>query len=142
MAIFTTDGSLIQRETSPGGGTYTTIPQATNIKLPEWVRKSVEVYIHDQTAPVIKTGGSEPMEVSFDLAWDPGNATYHQALFTDWAAKTSRSYQVVLPDTGTAQFRFDAVVQKLSAGDLAAEGTDPIKLSVTLKLAAAPTITW
>lgn len=142
MAVFTTDLSLIQRETTPGGGTYTTIPQATNIKLPEWVRKSVEVYIHDQSAPVVKTGGSEPMECTFDLAWDPGNSSYHQQLFTDWTAKTERSYQVVLPDTGTAQFRFNAIVQGLTPGELGAEGTDALTLSVTLKLSAAPTITW
>jgi hypothetical protein len=142
MAVFTTDRALIQRETTPGGGSYTTIPQATNIKLPEWVRKSVEVYIHDQAAPVVKTGGSEPMECSFDLAWDPGNATYHQALFSDFTAKTERSYQVVLPDTGAAQFRFNAIVSGLSAGDLDAEGSNPLLLTVTLKLSAEPTITW
>jgi hypothetical protein len=141
MAAFTTDGALIQRETSPGGGTYTTIPQAMNIKLPAWERKTQEIAVHDQSAPIVKTGGTEPMECSFDLAWDPGNSTYHQTLFTDFTAKTERSYQVVLPDTGAAQFRFNAIVQKLEAEDLDAEGS-PLKLAVTLKLSAAPTITW
>jgi hypothetical protein len=82
------------------------------------------------------------MEVTFDLAWDPGNSAYHQQLFTDFTAKTERSYQIVLSDTGGAQFRFDAIISGLVAGDLSAEGSDPLTLTVTLKLSDVPTITW
>jgi hypothetical protein len=141
MTIYMTDGSLIQRETAPSSGSYVTIPQASKIKLPTWVRKTTDVYIHDQVAPVTKTGAAEPMECTFELAWDPGNATYHQQLFTDWTAKTERSYQVVLTDSGAAQFRFNAIVSNLEPRELDAEGA-PLLLSVTLKLAAEPTITW
>jgi len=140
MTVYTTDLSLMQREITPAGGSYATIPQCSNITPPEWKRKSVEVNIHDQTAPVKKYGGGEGMEVSFDLAWDPANS-YHQALFTDYAAKTERSYQIVLSDTGAAQFRFNAVVGNLKPDDLDAEGKI-LKLTVTLSLAADPTITW
>lgn len=140
MTIYMSDGSLIQRETAPASGTYATIPQASKIKLPTWVRKTTDVYIHDQTAPVTKVGASEPMESTFELAWDPGNAA-HQLLFTDWTAKTERSYQVVLTDSGAAQFRFSAIVSNLEPQELDAEGA-PVLLSVTLKLAAEPTITW
>jgi hypothetical protein len=142
MAVFMSDGTLIQRETTPGGGTYTTIPQATNITPPKWVRKTADVYIHDQNAPVVKTGAYEAMEVSFQLAWDPGNSAYHQVLFSDADAKTERSYQIVFPDTGTAQFRFNAIVSAIEPGEASAEGTEPLTLTVTLKLSAAPTITW
>lgn len=140
MTVFTTDGTLIQREVTPGGGTYATIVQCSNIVPPEWKRKSVEVSIHDQVAPVKKYGGGEGMESSFDLAWDPGNA-YHQQLFADYTAKTSRSYQIIVPDTGTAQFRFDAVIGGLKADDFDAEGKI-LKLTVTLSLAVEPAITW
>ena len=140
MTVYMTDGSLIQRETAPASATYATIPQASKIKLPTWVRKTTDVYIHDQTAPVTKVGASEPMESTFELAWDPGNA-YHQQLFADWSAKTERSYQVIIPDTGAAQFRFNAIVSNLEPQELDAEGV-PLLLSVTLKLAAEPTITW
>lgn len=140
MTIFTTDGSLVQREISPGGGTYATIPQVMTAKLPPHERKTQDVYIHDQSAPVTKTGGTEPMEATFDVAWDPANS-YHQNLWADFTAKTSRNYRMILPDTGAAQFDFAAIVSKLEADDLDAEG-NPLKLSVTLKLAAAPTITW
>jgi hypothetical protein len=141
MTVYMTDGTLIQREVTPGGGTYATIPQATNITPPKHIRKSTDVYIHDQSAPVVKTGAYEAQEVTFELAWDPGNA-YHQAIYSDADAKTERSYQIVFPDTGAAQFRFNAVVSAVEPGDADAEGANALSLSVTLKLSAAPTITW
>lgn len=142
MAVFMTDGTLLQREVTPGGGTYATIPQVMNITPPKFARKSADVFIHDQVAPVTKTGGAEAMECSAELAWDPGNAAYHQALFSDWTAKTERSYQIVFPDTGTAQFRFNAIVSNIEIGDANAEGSDPLTATVTFKLSAAPVITW
>lgn len=139
--VYMTDGTLIQRETTPGGGTYTTIPQAMKITPPKWSRKTTDVYIHDQSAPVTKTGAYEAQEVSFDIAWNPADA-YHQALFTDADAKTERSYQIVFPDSGEAQFRFNAIVSNLEPAEADAEGTNPLQLTVTLKLSAAPVITW
>jgi hypothetical protein len=139
-AVYTTDLSLLQRETTPGGGTYTTIPQCSVITPPEWKRKSASINIMDQTAPITKYGGGEAMEMTADLAWDPTNS-YHQQLFADYTAKTSRSYQIVLSDTGAAQFRFDAVIGGLKPDALDAEGKI-LKLTVTLALAADPTITW
>jgi hypothetical protein len=135
------DGMLLQREVTPGGGTYVTIPQCMTTTPPALVRKSTDVYIHDQSAPVVKTGAYESMEVPFNLAWDPGNA-YHQQLFADIEAKTERSYQLVFPDTGAAQFRFNAVVGGLTPAEADAEGSNPLQLAGTLKLSAAPTITW
>lgn len=140
MALFTTDRSLIQREVTPGGGTYATIPQSTTIQLPEWTRKIIDTYIHDQAAPVRKLGGAEPMELTFSVAWDPANS-YHQDLFADWTAKTERSYQAVAADTGAAQFRASAVVGSLKPSEWTAEG-EVAQLEVTLALSAEPTITW
>lgn len=139
MSVYTTDGSLLKREVTPGGGTYATIPQVMSIKFPAHERKTQDVYIHDQSAPVVKTGGLEAQECSFDLAWDPADS-YHQALWTDFTAKTSRNYRVVLPDSGSWQADFAALVSKIELDDLDAEG-NPLKLSVTLKLSAEPTIT-
>lgn len=141
MTVYMTDGTLLQREVTPSGGTYATIPQCTNITPPKHTRKSTDVYIHDQSAPVTKTGSYEPQEVTFEVAWDPGDS-YHQTLYADVEAKTERSYQIVFPDTGSAQFRFNAVVSSLEPADADAEGTNPLSLSCTLKLSAAPTITW
>lgn len=139
MTVNLTDASLMQREITPAGGSYATITQCTNIKPPKWERKSTEVYIHDQSAPVVKLGALNAMEASFDAAFDPGNS-YHTQLLTDLSAKTERSYQIVLSDTGGYQIRFNAVVNAIEFDDLDAEG-NPLKISVTLKLSAEPVVT-
>lgn len=141
MTINMTDGTLFQRETSAGSGVYTTISQCMNITPPKKVRKTADVYIHDQSAPVVKTGAYEAMETVISLAADFDSAT-HQALFADQDAKTSRSYQIVFPNAGLAQWRFDAIISGIEPGDASAEGTDPQTVDVTFKLAASPTITW
>lgn len=138
--VYMSDGALMQRETTPGGGTYTTIPAATTITPPKRVRKTADVYTHDQ-GTITKTGGREPMECVFTVAWDPAN-TMHQDLFTDEAAKTERNYQLVLPDTGAATQAFAAIVSSIEPSELSAEGTDALQLTVTLKLNGADTWTW
>ena len=141
MTIHTTDRSLIQRETTPGGGTYSTIPQALEIQLPSWARKIIDTYIMDQGPPVRKLGGMEAQELTFKLAWDPGNTAHHQVLFSDFDAKTERSYQAVAADTGAAQFRFNAAISNMVPSAWTAEGV-VMELEVTLALSAQPVITW
>lgn len=136
-----TDGTLFQREVTPGGGTYVTIAQVMNIKPPSRTRKKADVYIHDQSAPVVKYGAYEAMSVEIELAFDNGAAA-HQQFYSDQDAKTSRSYQIVYPDAGGRQDRFDALIEGIEPGDQTAEGTDPQSATITFGLAASATITW
>jgi hypothetical protein len=136
-----TDGTLFQRETSPGAGTFATIAQAINIKPPTKSRKKAEIYIHDQSAPVVKYGAFEAMSVEIELAFD-NTAAAHQQFHTDIDAKTERNYQIVFPDTGAAQWRFAATIESITSGDQAAEGTDAQTATIVFGLAAAPVITW
>lgn len=133
MTVNTTDGSLIQRETTPGSGTFSTILQATNITPPKIVRKKVQVSIHDQDSPVTKRGGLEPQECSFSLAFDPSDAM-HLALRADARDKTERLYQIILPDSGAYQMRFTAGVDSFEFQNLDAEGS-PLLVDVVLGLA-------
>lgn len=138
--VYMSDGTLLKRETATPG-TYTTIPGVMNITPPKWTRKTADVYVMDQSAPVVKTGAYEAQEVTFELAWDPADTT-HQSFFTDADSKASKNYKIVFPDSGAAEMGFAAVVSSIEPADANAEGGDPLKLSVTLKLAAAATITW
>lgn len=136
-----TDGTLFKRETTPGGGTFTTIAQVINITLPKKTRKTAEVFIHDQSTPVVKTGAYEAMECSIELAFDMDSAA-HQAFETAIDAKSSLNYQILFPNSGGATFSFEAVIKSLEYGDANAEGTDPQTATITFALAAAPTIAW
>lgn len=141
MTAYTTDGALLQRETTPGSGVFVTIPQVMTFKPPKRTRKTVDVAIHDQDTPISLTGGREAQEVTATVAWDPGN-TYHQDLFADEDAKTSRNYKIVLPDTGAAVAAFAASIQDLDPGELSAEGTEALQISFVLKLSAVESWTW
>jgi hypothetical protein len=141
MAINMTDGTLFKRENTPSGGVYSTIAQVMNITFPKLSRKTAEVYIHDQSAPVVKTGAYEAMEAVIELAFD-GDAAAHQAFKTDIDAKSALNYKIIMPNTGAAEFAFSAVIKDLEWGDAGAEGTDAQTATVTFALAAAPTITW
>lgn len=141
MTVHMTDGTLFKREATPGGGTFTTIAQVMNIVFPKKVRKTAQVYIHDQNTPVTKTGAYEAMECSIELAFDSDSAA-HQAFDTDIDAKSSLNYQIVLPNAGATVWALTGVITAMEMGDAGAEGTDPQSCTIKIALAAAPSITW
>ena len=132
-SIFMSDGTLLKVSNMASPTVITTIPNVMNITPPARMRKTTDVYIHDQSTPVTKTGAYEPMEVTFELAWDPAN-TYHALLASDQDAKTSRDYKIVLPTSPTRTYSFTAQVSQMEPAQADAEGTEPLKLAVTLKL--------
>ena len=93
--VFMSDGTLLQVSPTASPQAYVTIPGVMNITPPSRARKTTDVYVHDQTAAITKTGAYEAMEVSFELAWDPSDAR-HAALFTEQDAKTERYYRIQL----------------------------------------------
>jgi len=137
--VFMSDGTLLKYLSVSSPTTYTTIPGVMNVTPPSRTRKSTDVYVHDSAAPITKTGAYEPMEVAFELAWDPSD-TAHLALFTAQAAKTAGSYKIVLPSSPTYTFTFTATVSQLEPVQASAEGTDPLKLNCVLKLSGDYTL--
>jgi hypothetical protein len=133
--VFMSDGTLLQVSATSSPEAYATIPGVMNLTPPSRVRKSTDVYVMDQSAPIVKTGAYEAQEVSFTLAYDPGDAK-HVALQTAQAAKSTGYYRVVLPTSPTYRQTFSAQVASFEFAELSAEGTDAIQANVTLKLAA------
>lgn len=137
--VFMSDGTLLRVSSMASPEVYTTIPGVMNITPPPRKRKSTDIYVHDSAAAITKTGAYEPMEVSFELAWDPGDTT-HQALFTAQDAKTVKRYKIVLPSSPNYTFTFLATVSQLEPQSASAEGTDPLKLNCVLKLSGDYTL--
>jgi hypothetical protein len=133
--VFMSDGTLLKVSATSSPEAYSTIPGVMNLTPPSRVRKSTDIYVMDQTAPVVKTGAYEPHEVAFTLAYDPGEAS-HVALQTSQAAKTTKYYRVVLPTSPAYTQTFAAQVASFEFAELSAEGTDAIQANVTLKLSA------
>lgn len=141
MTIAMTDGTLFQRENTPGGGVYTTIAQVMNIKPPTYTRKKAEVYTHDSATPTVKYGAREAMSCEIELAFD-NTASAHQLFHTDEAAKSVINYKIIYPDTGARADVFAATIESIAPGDQNAEGTDPQTATITFGLSGAPSITW
>jgi hypothetical protein len=138
-SIFMSDGTLLKASTMASPEVYNTIPNVMNITPPSRTRKTTDVYVHDQSVPITKTGAYEPMEVTFELAWDPAN-TYHSQLDSDQEAKTVRNYKIILPTSPTKTMSFSATVSQMQGVQADAEGTEPLKLACTLKLSGNYTI--
>jgi hypothetical protein len=137
--VFMSDGTLLKVSSMASPEVFSTIEGVMNITPPPRTRKSTDIYVHDQSAPITKTGAYEPMEVSFELAWDPSEAS-HQALFTAQGAKTVKNYKIVLPSSPNYTFTFAATVSQLEPVSASAEGTDPLKLNCVLKLSGDYTL--
>lgn len=139
-SIFMSDGTLLKVSNMASPTVFTTIPNVMNITPPSRTRKTTDVYVHDQSVPITKTGAYEPMEVTFEMAWDPSN-TYHVLLDTDQNNKTARDYKIVLPTSPTKTMSFTATVSQMQGVQADAEGTEPLKLACTLKLSGNYTLT-
>lgn len=139
-SIFMSDGTLLKVSTMASPEVLNTIPNVMNITPPSRARKTTDVYVHDQSAPITKTGAYEPMEVTFEMAWDPSN-THHIQLDSDQNNKTARNYKIVLPTSPAKTMSFRALVSQLQPVQADAEGTEPLKLSCTLKLDGNYTLT-
>jgi hypothetical protein len=138
--VYMSDGTLLQVSSMASPEVFSTIPGVMNVTPPARTRKSTDVYVHDQSVPITKTGAYEPMEVSFELAWDPGE-TSHTALFTAQDAKTEKNYKIVLPTSPTKTMSFAATVSQLEPVAADAEGSEPLKLNCVLKLTGNYTLT-
>lgn len=138
--VFMTDGTLVQVGSLASPPAYATISGVMNVTPPSRTRKSTDVYIMDQVGPVTKTGNLESQELSFDLAYDPGDAA-HTGLFTALSAKTTKYWRILFPTSPTAKMIFAGIVSAIEFDAASAEGTDPLKVKVTVKLSADYTLT-
>lgn len=139
MTIRFTDGAAFQRENTPGGGVFTTIAQAMNIKPPAKTRKESTVYTHDSPDPETVYGGNEPMKYELELAFDD-TAAGHKQLHTDYDAKSDINYRVLWPSG--RQEDFSAKIGSIQDGELNAEGTEPQTATVVFGLTSERAITW
>lgn len=118
-----------------GAGGFTEIAQIRDLDGPSMARDSIET-THRGTSK-LKTfiaGLQDNGEVSFDIVYDPSDAT-HTELQTDLDAGTNQEYQITFPDASTVTF--DAFVMELGASSPLA---DVMTADVTLKISGG--IVW
>jgi len=138
MAGLDAFGAVLERSDMDSNPTFTEIANVTSISGPSISRNVYDTTAHDSPDAYmefiggLKDGG----ELSFELNWDPENAT-HEALFSDLNDIVPRDYNLVLPQD-IATFAMTAI---LTAFDVGLPVDDKLTASVTYKITGKPTLT-
>lgn len=135
MAKYAAFGTLLKRA-------GTTIAQVQNISGPGLSLDTEDVTTHDQATAWEEVVGTilRSGEVTLDIVYDPNHATHKNAaggLLADLAARTSVSYTLIFPSSGTVTWTFTALV---TGFEPSAPYDGALTASVTLKLTGAPTL--
>ena len=139
MSKYAAFGTTLYRGTSGGGTAYVNV---MDISGPGLSADTEDVTSHDSTGAweevivtILRSG-----EVTFDIAYDPANATHKNAaggLIADFVSRASTTFTLVFPDTGATEWAFTAFVTGF-------EPTAPVggslTASVTMKLTGQPTL--
>ena len=122
-----------------GAGGYTTIAAVRDIDGPSLTTDSVEVTSRDSTNRYreILAGMQDGGEVTFDIVYDPADATHNATAGLVFLQKngTSKTYQVAFP--GSINWTFTAIVTKFQ---VKAPLEDSLTADVTLKISGEPTL--
>lgn len=121
---------------------FALIAEQTTIDGPNTSVPTIDVTSHESTAAEFIAGMPDNGEVTFEGLF-VGTDSQQQQLWTDRTAGTLRNFEMEFPDNAGAnatKFEFAAIVTALnfSAGGV----SDPLRISGTLKISGAATITW
>jgi hypothetical protein len=127
-------GTLLKRDT-------VTIAEVTKLDLPNLKLDTADVTSHDSNGwrefiGLLKDGGT----FSADINYVPGTATHKNAtggLLADLVAGTSAEYSIVIPDSPSSTWTFDALVTDFKAS---APVDGKLAATVTFKVTGAPTL--
>ena len=139
MAKYDAYGTTLYRGTSGAG---TAIAQIQTISGPALALDTEDVTSHDSTnaweevvGTILRSG-----ELSFDIVYDPANATHAASgsgLLADLEGRASTTYTLVFPDSGATEWVFVAFVTGFEP-DAPHDGA--LTAACTLKLTGDPTL--
>jgi predicted secreted protein len=130
-------GSALQRGDGGGPEVFTTIPSCKTLGGPKVDSTQIDTTTLD-TAGGYETfvmGLKKPGTVSFELVWDPQDAT-HRGLLTDFDNKTLRNFKIIWPDAGPESFTFAAYVKSWEP-----KASPQTELSITMELQISGAVT-
>ena len=137
MAGKVAQGTLLQRESSLGSASFTTIANCKSWDGPSTENPEIDVTSLTSTAKEFVGGLVDYGELTLELNFDPNNAT-HQQLFADMEASpptvTGWRIQFVNP---TVNYYWQAFVKSFS---ISGEVDGVISGSLTLRLSGARTV--
>jgi len=138
MTKYAAYGTTLKR----GGTGGVAVANILSISGPSLELDTEDVTTHDSTgaweevvATILRSG-----EVSFDIAYDPNNATHKNAsggLLADFVARTSQTWAITFPSSPAVSWSFTAFVTGFEP-DAPVDGA--LTAAVTMKLTGQPTL--
>lgn len=126
---------VLERETTPGGGTYAPVANMTSLSGPGIEREQIDVTAHDSPDQWeefvfgIKRSGEVEIEVNYD-------PVAHDALLDDFSSSKPRGYRIVWPDDAATTWSFKA---GLVGFEPEAPHDDKLAATCTFKVSGPPT---
>ena len=146
MTYEKTFGTVLNIGDGPVSGTptYTAVAQVKNVG--DFEISAVMADVTNHASPggfreFIQSGIFETGELELKLVYDPAQATHANAsggLLHALLNGTLLAYQIVLPDTGSTTWTFDAYVQGVTTQ--IGEGEEALTQSVTLQITGQPVL--
>lgn len=127
-------GVVLEREVTPGGGTYAAIANIASLTGPSIEREQIDVTAHDSPDQWeefvfgIKRSG----EIEVELNYDP---TVHDTLLDDFASSDPRGYRIVWPDDAATTWSLQA---GLVGFEPEAPHDDKLSATATFKVSGPP----
>lgn len=133
-------GTLLQRETSFGSGTYVTVAEVKSMTGPTMSTDVLDVTTHSSAASGAwrekRASLIDPGEVSFPINFIPASSG-HKALLSDFTGRVLTNYKIVYPDPGLTAHLFPNCF--ISQFSIKAETEGILEADITLTLSGAPT---
>lgn len=135
MGAISSNGVTLGRGAGESPEQFTTIGLVTNIGGPDGSATEINTTHLGSAAMEFLIGLRDEGQVTFDILYDPDNAT-HQGLLTDRDNKTLREFQLSLTDSTPTTWTFQAYVQGFSMNVAVDEA---VTASVTLRISGTVT---
>lgn len=136
MARNRAHGTLLKMSDGATTPAFTTIAQVRDIRGPSITRGVDANPDHDMSGGIDKIADAlyDGGQVTFDIAWDPANATHGGAtgLRAVQLAGTLRDFKLIFPDAQTTEQNFSAYVTEMTPAAPANRGM--LTCSVTLEV--------
>lgn len=110
-AIFS-HGTLLQRETAPSSGVYTTIAEIMDLTPLALSRNTFETTSHNDAEDSYIVGLKRKGEISCKINWIPTDATHSDStgLIASWRSGALENYRIVWPGSGNGNWQVPAYV--------------------------------
>jgi predicted secreted protein len=133
-------GTLLQRESTPGSGTYVTVAEVKSMSGPSMSADVLDVTTHSSAASGAwrekRPSLLDPGEISFPINLVPASSG-HKQLLSDFTNRSLINYKITFPDPGLTAWLFpNCFVSQFNAK---AETEGILEAEMTLTLSGAPT---